>query len=231
MPLSPQELDRLLSALPAVKQGATKPKLPTHESKEDDVPADVDTILASTEKLLAISKGLADTDDRDSLEFRRIHTVADLLNERIHLDADKLLRTAMRRLSRQRSLKALHTNHFGQYASGLIVGHPLSSPLEEINPMHLAEQARRITALGPGGIPSTESVTEEAQNVNPSQFGFFSSLETPESEKAGVDVRQAWDTKLGTDGKIYQKMLNRRSGQQEWVSPSDLADKVVGLPD
>lgn len=231
MPLSTQELDRLLGQLPSFKQAAAKPKLPTHESKDDDVPADVDTILASTEKLLAISKGLTDTDDRDSLQFRRIHTVSDLLNERIHLDADKLLRIAMRRLGKQRNLKVLHVDHFGPYASGLIVGHPLSSPLEEINPMHLAEQARRITALGPGGIPSTDSVTEEAQNVNPSQFGFFSSLETPESEKAGVDVRQAWGTKLGTDGRIYQQMLNRRTNKQEWVSPADLADKAVGLPD
>lgn len=224
--MTSQEADKLVRQLPA-----SKPELPTHESKEDDVPADLETILASTDKLLAISRGLADTDDRDSMVFRRVHTVADLLNERIQLDADKILRTTLRRLGKQRSLKGIQSNHFGSYASGLIVGHPLSSPLEEINPMHLAEQARRITALGPGGIPSTDSVTEEAQNVNPSQFGFLSAIETPESEKAGVDLRQAWDTKLGTDGRIYQKMLNRRTNQAEWISPADLSDKVLGLPE
>lgn len=230
MPVSASKLDELLSWVKP-KQAQVVEKLPTHESKEDDVPADIDTILASTEKLLAVSKGLAEPDERDSLQFRRVHTTAQLLAERIHLDADRVMRNTMRRVAKQRNLNPVGVDHLGHYATGLIVGHPLSSPLEEINPIHLVEQARRITALGPGGIPSTDSVTSDAQSIHPSQFGFIASIETPESEKAGVDVRQAWGTKLGTDGKIYQKMLNRRSGQHEWVSPDMLHDKVVGLPD
>lgn len=61
--------------------------------------------------------------------------------------------------------------------------------------------------MGPGGIPSADSITNEAQAVHPSQFGFIDVISGPESEKAGVDVRAAWGTKVGSNGRIYQKIL------------------------
>ncbi len=196
----------------------------------EDVPADLDTILASTEKLLAVSRGHAEPDERDSLEFRRILTPDKLMSERVHLDADKPLRMLMIRAAKAKSLRPLQVNHFDPYTEGMVVGHSLSSPLEEINPLHLVEQARRITQLGPGGLPE-ESITEEAQNIHPSIFGFLTTIEGPESSHIGVDTRMAWGTKLGSDGQIYQKVLNRHTGKVQWVSPGDLVGHTLGLPD
>lgn len=198
---------------------------------EGDVPADIDTILAATEKLLAVNRGMAEPDERDSLEFRRVYTPDKLFAERIDLDADKLRRTLMRRVAKQRSLKVLPVAYFDPYVEGMIVGHPLSSPLEEINPLQLVEQSRRITAMGPGGLSSSEQITPESQNIHPSTFGFISAIEGPESERIGIDTRLAWGAKLGDDGQIYQSFKNRRTGKPEWVSPSQLVGKTVGLPD
>ena len=64
-----------------------------------------------------------------------------------------------------------------------------------------------------------------------SQFGFVSAIEGPESEKIGIDVRLAWGSKIGSDGKIYQQFKNKRTGQMEWLSPADIKNKVVKLPD
>lgn len=200
-------------------------------AEDDDVSADIDTILASTEKLLAVSRGVAEPDERDSLEYRRVYTPDKLFAERVALDADKLRRMLMRRLSRQRSLKALPVAYFDPYTEGLVVGHPLSSPLEEINPLQLVEQARRITAMGPGGLASAEQITPEAQNIHPSTFGFISAIEGPESERIGIDTRLAWGARIGTDGQIYQRFMDRRSGKPKWLSPSDLTGRTIGLPD
>ena len=201
------------------------------EPESDDIPADVDTILATTEKLLAVSKGHAEPDERDSLVFRRILTPDKLFAERIDLDAGRLRQNLMRILSRRKTVKAMPVSYFDPYTEGLIVGHPLSSPLEEINPLQLVEQGRRISQFGPGGLASSEQITPESQTIHPSSFGFLAAIEGPESEKIGLDTRMAWGTKLGSDGQIYQQFNNRRSGKPQWVSPSDLADKVVGLPD
>ena len=198
---------------------------------DTEIPADVDTILAATEKLLAVNRGEAEPDERDSLEFRRVMTPDKLFAERVSLDADKLRRVAMRRIAKTRNLQPIGAGHFDNYAEGLIVGHPLSSPLEEINPLALAEQARRITSMGPGGLPSEDSITAEAQALHPSQFGFISSIEGPESSKIGVDTRLAWGARVGDDGKIYQQFVHKPSGKKKWVSPNDLVNKTVGLPD
>jgi len=351
-------------------------KKPFHYDPDEDdgeVDGGVDTILAASEKVLAVNRGLTDPDERDSLRFRKIHSMDRLLGERIALDANKTLRSTMRRISRQGSLKSLVPGHFSDYAEGLVVGNPLSLPLEEINPIHLLEQARRVTQMGPGGLPSSSSITEEAQNLHPSEFFFLSSIEGPEcfaaghevmtdagwvawmnvtpdtkflcrrqgeefyakakhlvkehyhgqlftakgddycfrvtpshriyyyadegtiqwkyarnvyglelkiptrespplkvreadwdltiykgkvycatvpggmmytrsggfgrgywtgnSERIGVDTRVAWGAKLGSDGRIYQRFKNKRTGKYEWLSAQDLEDKIVGIPD
>lgn len=218
------------------------PKPETHQDDEvkeaatvdqdpDYVPGDIDTILAATQKLLAVNKGVVDPDERDSLIFRRVFTPDKLFAERIDLDADKLSRTLMRRLARARSLKNVMVGHFNPYTEGLIVGHPLSAPIEEINPLHLLEQQRRVTQMGPGGLPSEDVITSDMQNVHPSIFGFLDAISGPESSRIGVDTRAAWDTKIGADGKIYQRYRDARSGLDTWQSPDSVVDKVVGLAD
>jgi len=209
----------------------SKPSSSTVSQKiEDDVPVNPDAIMAITEKLLAVNKGQAEPDERDSLEFKRIHTPDKLFAERIKMDAGKIRRIAMRRVSKMRNLSPIGVAHFDPYTEGLIVSHPLSSPIEETNPLSLVEQSRRITQMGPGGIPSDDSITEDAQSLHPSVFGFLSCIGGPESSRIGVDTRLAWGANVGSDGKIYQKLLNRRTGKLQYVSPDDLSGRVVGIP-
>jgi hypothetical protein len=75
----------------------------------------------------------------------------------------------------------------------MVVGHQLSMPLEEINTCHLIEQQRRITQLGPGGIP-TDSVTPESQALHPSSFGFLCAISGPECHSSDSEVytKQGW---------------------------------------
>ena len=178
------------------------------EDQDDEIEGNMDAILASTEKILAVNRGLTPPDERDSLRFRKIYGVDHLLKERIDMDADKVMRNTMRRISRTGSLKSLNADHFGDYTKKLIVGNPLSLALEEINPMHLVEQSTRVSQMGPGGLSGASSITEEAQNLHPSEFMFLSAIEGPESERIGVDTRVAWGSKLGSDGNIYQRFKN-----------------------
>lgn len=191
----------------------------------------LDGLLAATEKLLAVNRGITDPDDRDSLPNDRIYTVDRLMAERIKLDHGRTLRSTMGRLAKMRSLAPVGANAFGDYTVGYITSNPLVPALEEINPMHILEQKRRITKMGPGGIGDPNAVTEDMQRVSATQFGFIDPIAGPESERAGIDVRLAHGTRIGSDGKIYQLLLNRRTGKKQWVSPSDLRGKTLKLPD
>lgn len=182
---------RAAAAMGVVK--GPKPLL-SQASNPDEENVSLDTILAATEKLLAVNRGEAEPDERDSWSFKKVMTPDKLFAERIKMDSNKIRRVAMRRLAKARTLKPIGVDHFGDYAMGLVVGHPLSSPLEEINVMSLAEQARRITGMGPGGVGSSDSITPEMQSNHPSQFGFISATEGPECHSSDtlVYTRLGW---------------------------------------
>jgi DNA-directed RNA polymerase beta subunit len=223
--------DNHLDELEAFYKEGAATKFRYDDDDDDEVEGGIDTVLASTEKILAVNRGVTDPDERDSLRFRKIYTMDKLLGERIALDSEKLLRSTMRRISRTGNLSSVGTGHFNGYAEKLIVGNPLSLALEEINPMHLTEQSRRVSQMGPGGLSGASSITEEAQNLHPSEFFFLSAIEGPESERIGVDTRAAWGSKIGSDGRIYQRFRNKRTGAFEWLSSKDLDNKIVAIPD
>jgi DNA-directed RNA polymerase beta subunit len=213
----------------------TVPEVQPRKDPDDDgeeyAPVGVDGLLAATEKLLAVNRGLEPTDERDSLVFKRFHTTDKLLAERVKLDADKTRQKLMYMSAKRKNLKMLHPFMFDGYANGMLLGNPLSAPLEEINPLHLMEQSRRATQMGPGGIGSDQAITEDMQAIHGSQFGFLSTLEGPESEKIGIDTRMAWGTKIGSDGKLYQLFRQRSTGKLKYMSPEDLDGKTLKLPD
>lgn len=235
------ELDTLLDMMqkPASQQPFATDKqqeeiAPVFELDDDGeeyMQVGIDGVLASSEKLLAVNRGLDDIDERDSLKFQKILRPHAMLRESIKMDAGKVARQMMYQAAKRKNLGGIGPNAFDSYVERLLVGNPLTAPLEEINPMQLVESARRITKMGPGGLGSDDSITEEAQSVHPSQFGFISCSEGPESARAGIDVRAAWGTKLGSNGRLYQKFFNKRTKKFEWKSPEDLDGLVVKLPD
>lgn len=242
--LSLKDIRQVARKLPGAKKTAAARPKPAPVTQppvirtddEDDVPLGVHGLLAASEKLLAVNRGLDEPDERDSYGYKRIWSVDKHLAERIKLDAGKVRNNLMRNAARLKSLKGAYPFLFDGYSNGLVIGdpgmaNPLSSPLEEINPMHILEQARRVTQMGPGGIGSDEAITESAQGVHSSQFGFVSTVEGPESERSGIDVRLAYGARLGSDGKIYQQFRNRRTEQLEWLSPDITETKVIRLPD
>ena len=225
-----EDLEKLIGK----KASAVDKSVPEFELDDDGEEyqgVGIDGLLASTEKLLAINRGLVDTDERDSMKFQKILTRPALFRERIKMDSGKLARTAMYRAAKMKSLNGIQPGYFNGYIDSVLIGNPLTSPLEEINPMQLVENSRRITRMGPGGLSSSDSITEDSQAVHPSQFGFISPIEGPESERAGIDVRMALGTRIGSNGRIYQKMFDRRKNTFRWMSPEDLDGLVVKLPD
>lgn len=158
------------------------PKIQVAEMDKNTPRASVglDSVIKATKKLLAINRGDTDSDERDSLRFKKILGPDDLIAERVRLDAGKLRNALMFKLSKNRSLKFFPSGAFDSYATGHIIGNPLSLPSEEINPVYNLDQQSRVTVFGPGGVSSADLVSEEAQNVHPSQFGVIDAVVGPE---------------------------------------------------
>lgn len=232
------DLDKVRNLLQTPTAGAKEelrndptPEFELDDDGEEYMPVGTKGLLAASQKLLAINRGLTEPDERDSMKFQKVYRINSMVREGIKMDAGKVARMAMYRAAKRKDLKGMEPGIFNTYVDRVTTGNPLTSPLEEINPMHLVENARRISRMGPGGLRSSESITEEAQSVHPSQFGFISTVEGPESERAGIDVRVAWGAKLGSDGRLYQKFYDRHSKRYKWLSAADLDGLTVKLPD
>lgn len=139
-----------------------------------------EVMLRTTQKMLGVSRGEEDADDRDAPMFSSLYGVEDLVRERVDKDAGRLTQALLRKVRRARSLEPVRRNALNPYMDSLLLGSGLAMPLEETNPLHTLEQLNRITKLGEGGIGSAEAITDEARDVNPGQFGFIDPITGPE---------------------------------------------------
>ena len=195
------------------------------------VPVGLSGLLAASSRLLAVNRGLAEPDERDHLAFKQLLDVPALVRERIRIDEGKKRRSLLRFTTRARTLQHWHANALGAPIRGQFVGNELSADTEQTNPMLGIEQLRRVTQMGPGGIGSSNAITEDMVALNASTFGFLSAIEGPESETIGIDTRLAVGTRFGSDGRIYQQFRNRKTGEVEYASPADLIQHTLKLPD
>ncbi len=189
-----------------------------------------DAILAATRKLIAVSRGEAESDDRDHLAFQTIIGPEDLIAERIAKDYGGLRRKLFHRASWQGNLNSIPTNALNRQVEAAILHSGLGQSLEEINPAEVFDKQSRISRLGEGGIPSIDAVPDEARTVQPSHFGFMDPIRTPESFKVGVDVHIARSVRKGNDGKIYAPFRDVKTGKTVYKSPQDVADLAIAFP-
>ena len=202
------------------------------EDAYEKAPVGVDSIIGATKKLLSINRGEAEPDDRDSLAFKRVLNVDDLIAERARMDAGKLRNSIMFKLSNVKNLQRFPANAFDPYVTGHLISNSLALPSEEINPIYLLDQQRRVSVFGQGGIGSVDALSKESQNVNPSQFGFIDPIVGPDGMKAGGDMRLAQATRIGKkDGRLYTKVRDKRTGKVVWITPDELSNATVAFPD
>ena len=190
----------------------------------------LDAVLATTKKLLAVSRGEQDVDDRDHLAFQTVLGPEDLFVERLAKDYGGLRREILRRSSFKGSLQGVQPGALTKQLQSAILGSGLGMAIEETNPTDILDKQSKISRLGEGGIGSLDAVPDEARSVQPSHLAFLDAVRTPESGKVGVDANIAYRARKGSDGRIYSPFLDAKTGQEVWKSPQDAADLTIAFP-
>lgn len=191
---------------------------------------DANTILDTTKKLLAVSRGEADVDDRDHLAYQTVVGPEDLIAERLSKDYGGLQRALFHKASMQGSLRSYAAGALNKQVLAALLHSGLGQNLEETNASEIFDKQFRITRMGEGGIPSLDSIPDEARAVQPSHLSMVDPLRTPESLRAGVDVYLARAARKGADGKIYAPFQDARTGKTIHRSAQDVADLAVAFP-
>jgi len=189
-----------------------------------------DAIMDITKKLIGVSKGEAEPDDRDSLTYQSFVGPEDLFSERIRRDKGGLRRQLLWKASGKGNLQSMPSSALGNQLMAALMTSGLGQSIEEINPAELYDKSTAVSRLGEGGIPSTDAIPKEARSVQPSMFGFVDPIRTPESGKVGVDTYMARGARKGKDGNLYSQFRDVRTGDLVYKTPLQLADMTIGFP-
>lgn len=190
---------------------------------------DPEVILATTRKLLRVYRNEDETDDRDALAYQRTLGPEDIFAERLSR-AGAEVRKALWRATMAGNLQKLPTGLFEKAVRGTLLDTGLGAPVEEINTAELLDQGVRVTRMGEGGIPSIDSIPDDARMVQPSHLGYVDPVHTPEGGRIGVDLRLSINTLKGPDGRLYARFIDAKTGKPGWKSTQETADAVVAFP-
>jgi DNA-directed RNA polymerase beta subunit len=190
---------------------------------------DKNAILATTRKLLAVSRGETDIDDRDALAYQTFLGPEDLFAERLSRDRGGLRRALLFKAANKGNLGSMPSAALQKQIDSAITESGLGVGIEEINPAEILDKLTQISRLGEGGIPSLQSIPDEARDVQTSHFGFMDPLRTPESMRAGVDTNMSRGVRKGVGNTLNARFIGR-DGKEVWKNPQEIADLAIGFP-
>lgn len=193
------------------------------------------SLLTASKKLLQVQKGDVPADDRDSLEFKTLHSVDDFFKERLDIHARRTIAKKIeQRLNRtvDKDLeKIVPKSTFTKSLNTFITSSDLAALPMQINPVEVVDQAMKITSLGEGGISSERAIPFESRKIHNTHLGILDPVRTAEGEKTGIDLRSALTALKDEKGNLYSIMKNMRTGKIEPVSAQVLARSIVAFPE
>lgn len=190
-------------------------------------------LLSASGKLLKVHRGDAEGDDRDSLEFKTVHTIDDFFKERLEKEAK---RTVGQKLiwkinqGKGKSLKEMVPNSpFTRPLNSFLTTSTIAAIPTQYNPMELIDHSGKMTSLGEGGIGSERAIPFDSRKVHSTHYGVLDPVRTPESGHAGIDVRASMGAHRDAAGNLYGTFRNARNGKLEQVAVTRLAQSTVGF--
>ena len=193
-----------------------------------------DALLAASNKLLRAYREDVDFDERDSLEYKKLFAVDDFVGERIKLEARNVKRKLLNKLDtagpKPDLERLLPRSPFTKTINQFLSTSALANNPDQINPVEILDQAVRVTSLGEGGIEDERAIPREARNLHPTHAGIVDPVRTPETHRAGIDLRMGIFTMRDAQGNIYTRMKDRSTGRLKSVPVDVYSNKVIAFP-
>jgi DNA-directed RNA polymerase subunit beta' len=188
------------------------------------------SLMASAKRVLDISRGKAEPDDRQSLAAKDITSTPDFVERFItrgQRDITRKITAVIDRASRLADLpvRDLYTGAIGNTFRGAQLP-------EQTNPLQFLSGHMRTTILGAdfGGIKGGDTIKTDDKLINPSHLGFLDPVQTPESESTGISLHLPIGARK--KGKILvTRVWDVKKGAFIEATPGTLERAVVAYPD
>lgn len=190
-----------------------------------------ETLLLTSKRLLDVSRGTAEADDRDSLVFKNVYDTPDLVQARIESSQRKVISDIKRVMDkRDKVTEIVSKDMLNKPVRQFFVQGTVAHAAEQENPTTILAEATKVTSLGEGAIGDMNAVTESMRDVNASHAGVLDPVATPESERIGLNLHLALGA--GLDGKELETVVkDLKTGKTSYQKISDIFDKTMAFPD
>jgi len=194
----------------------------------------VKALLIASKKILRVYNKVEPEDDRDSLEFKTLHTVDTFFGERISKNAGRAFQSKVKfklNGTADPTIKSIMPpTPFSRPLKTLITTSSLSSNPSQINPIEILDSAVKVTSLGEGGISSLRSVPDSTRDQHGTHLGILDPVRTPESGGVGVDLRVTAYGAVNDEGDMFSLLKNVKTKKLEYVNVLDFTKKNVAFP-
>lgn len=150
------------------------------------------TLLKASQKLINVFKSAEDIDDRDSLEFKRLHSVDDFVRERIQLSGRDLKKKIVSKLDHggaNPDVKSIvPAGVLTPTVKSFLTQSDIAAIPTNYNPMEVLDVSQKITPLGEGGIGDIRAVPYEARQIHHSHLGIIDPIRTTECFDGDTEV-------------------------------------------
>jgi DNA-directed RNA polymerase subunit beta' len=191
---------------------------------------DGEALHLATKRLLEVQRGRPE-DDRDSLVFKELRSVGDYAYDYLKQARKEVRAKIERKVDKSTDVRdVIKSDTLNKHLREVFTKNTAARVATQINPVEMVSAAMQTTILGPGGISSERSVTDEAKLINPSHFGFIDPIKTPEGSRTGITLRlSSGVSKVGTEPRI--PLYNLKTKQVEQVPPKVVLQSNVVLAD
>ena len=192
---------------------------------------DLNVVKGTVRKVIGLSKGRGKEDDKESLEFKSLHTVEDFVPERLRKASRDIGRMLPMLLQRKDSVPAvLPMAVFSNPVNKLMTQSEFTRYSDQNNPIDMFAISTAVTVMGEGGIGSARAITNDVRAIHPSQFGVIDVLHVPEGQKVGVTTHLSYGAKK-VGNSIHLMAYNAKTGKKEQMAVEELMPKVVAFGD
>lgn len=156
------------------------------------------SMLTASERLISVHKGDHEGDDRDSLEFKTLHSADDFFKERLEKDARRSIAPKLVWKMNQNKSNAIKdfvpNSTFTRSLTSFLTNSTIAAIPQQINPVEIIDHASKVTSLGEGGITSDRAIPMESRKIHGTQLGIMDPVRTPEcyDDQTEVLTRTGW---------------------------------------
>ncbi|OYT73112.1 MAG: DNA-directed RNA polymerase subunit beta [Armatimonadetes bacterium JP3_11] len=187
----------------------------------------VPDLLLALRHLLEMAEEKHEYEDTDHLANKRVRSVGELLQAHLRAAFLKLEKTAREKMTAAEDVSQILPNvvlsvkPVTNALQSFFATNPLSTFMDQTNPLAELANKRRLSVLGPGGL-NRQSIPPQVRNITPSQYGRICPIETPEGQNIGLVNQMTLYAYVDEFGFLRTPYRVVRDGK--------LTDEVVYLP-